>query len=678
MRSDWEPVPPRLATAAHWQPRFAALDGRAARAGVLACLISLACGFSPPAFARETTRATSERKGPQRPTVVTWPLRAVDVAGEVQLLGDNPVPAAWSFLFLSPRCERSETLRPTLEKLIAAYNERQVAFLVVLADPDISRAEARAWAERVRLRVPVLFDGGGALAQELGATHTPQVVVIDPEGQKIYSGKIDDRYDRPENRGRPRQTFLASALKSAVAGRLPVVRRTEPTGRSLDPRPAIQQREQVNYARHIAPLVRAHCAECHQPQGLAPFPLLTYDDVRPQGPALVSLVKNHKMPPWKPVAGFGEFRHARGLSPAEVELVAAWVEAGLPPGDAGDLPPTPELTINVGAVTTPEDSPRSSAGSWRLGTPDLVLSAAEPIELSPTTDPVARRLVWKTNLDSEQFVAAVEFRAAAPRQIAEASVRLDLGEKARQQAGSVLEDGIAGGVLAPFAPAGSLGGWAPMALTQRLPDGCGRSLPPGADVVLDLTYHPQGREVHDLPELGLYFASSESRRPVGDLVVADLKLRIPPGAARYRQRARYELPVPTTLLGLTPHFGPLTREVTVVALLPDGSSERLLRIADWDPLWHDHYLLRRPVRYPAGTRIEVEAVFDNTPKNPRQPHAPPQVVRWGTGPGQEQATCFLAVTADSAEAFAKLREDNDRTLRQQIEAAQADSAMPTR
>ncbi|MFM8219505.1 MAG: hypothetical protein ACKOJF_11355, partial [Planctomycetaceae bacterium] len=147
MRSAREPVPLRLATAAHWQPRFAALDGRAARTGVLACLISLACGFSPPAFARETTRATSERKGPQRPTVVTWPLRAVDVAGEVQLLGDNPVPAAWSFLFLSPRCERSATLRPTLEKLIAAYNERQVAFLVVLADPDISRAEARAWAE---------------------------------------------------------------------------------------------------------------------------------------------------------------------------------------------------------------------------------------------------------------------------------------------------------------------------------------------------------------------------------------------------------------------------------------------------------------------------------------------------------------------------------------------------
>ena len=645
---------------------------------MLVCVLSLFCGLLTPALARETTRGTTERKGPQRPTVVTWPLRAVDVAGEVHSLGDNPVPAAWTFLFLSPRCERSETLRPALEKLIAAYNARQVAFFVVLADPDISRAEARAWTERVRLRAPVLFDGGGALAAELGATHTPQAVVIDPEGQKIYSGKIDDRYDRPENRGRPRQTFLASALKSAVAGRLPVVRRTEPSGRSLDPRPLIQQREQVTYARHIAPLVRAHCAECHQPQGLAPFPLLTYDDVRPQGTAMVALVKNHKMPPWKPVAGFGEFRHARGLSPAEIELVAAWVEAGLPAGDAGDLPPTSELAVTGNSGASPAGSPANPAVPWRLGTPDLVLSAAEPIDLSPTADPVIRRLVWRTNFDTEQLVAAVELRATAPRQIAEASVRLDLTDKARQQAGFLLDDGIAGGTLEPFTPAGSLGGWAPMALIQRLPEGCGRRLLPGSDVVLDLTYLPQGREVHDLPQLGLYIAGSESRRPVGDLVVADLKLRIPPGAARYRHRARYELPVPTTLLGLTPHFGPLTREVTVVALLPDGSSERLLRIADWDPLWHDHYLLRRPVRYPAGTRIEVEAVFDNTPKNPRQPHTPPQVVRWGTGLGQEQASCFMAVTADSPEAFDKLREDNDRTLRQQIEAAQAAPGAPAR
>jgi len=634
----------------------------------------------------------------------------------VQALGDNPVPAAWTFLFLSPRCERSESLRPSLERLIAAYNDRQVAFFVVIADPEISRAEARAWADRVRLRAPVLFDGGGALAAELGASHTPQAVVIDSEGQRLYSGKVDDRHDRPENRGRPRQTFLASALKSAVAGRLPVVRRTEPSGRSLDFRTPLQQREQVNFSRHIAPLIQAHCAECHQPLGLAPFPLLTYDDVRPQGPALVSLLKNHKMPPWRPVPGFGEFRHARGLSPAEIELVAAWVDAGLPIGEPGDLPPPPPpsgtpattASLNLSSDPTPENPPTDLVGEvsapgdddsnppeliplgptqpgsgtgspvWRLGTPDLVLSATQAIELPATAGSLTRRIVWKTNFETDQFVAAVEFRVAAPRQVREASFRLDLSGGARNPAGPRLADGVAGLNPAPFTSAGSLGGWAPMALIQRLPEGCGRKLPAGADIVLDLTYDPQGRPVHDRPELGLHLANAESRRPVGDLVIADFKLRIPPGAARYRHRLRYEFPVPTTLVGLTPHFGPLAREVTVVALLPDGSNERLLRISDWDPLWHDHYTLKRPVRYPAGTRIEVETVFDNTPKNPRQTQVPPAVVRWGTGPGQEPASCFLVVTADNPEGFEKLLEDNNRNLRQQIEAAQGEPVAPSR
>ena len=33
----------------------------------------------------------------------------------------------------------------------------------------------------------------------------------------------------------------------------------------------------VTFARHVAPIVFAHCAPCHRPGGSGPFPLLSHD-----------------------------------------------------------------------------------------------------------------------------------------------------------------------------------------------------------------------------------------------------------------------------------------------------------------------------------------------------------------------------------------------------------------
>src|SRR5690242_1104511 len=38
----------------------------------------------------------------------------------------------------------------------------------------------------------------------------------------------------------------------------------------------------------IAPLLQAHCQHCHTKGGLAPFPLLTFEDARDMAPAMVA------------------------------------------------------------------------------------------------------------------------------------------------------------------------------------------------------------------------------------------------------------------------------------------------------------------------------------------------------------------------------------------------------
>jgi hypothetical protein len=97
---------------------------------------------------------------------------------------------------------------------------------------------------------------------------------------------------------------------------------------------------------------------------------------------------------------------------------------------------------------------------------------------------------------------------------------------------------------------------------------------------------------------------------------------------------------------IAPHMHLLGREMKVTATLPDGSVRPLIHIDDWDFHWQGSYTFARPVPLPAGTRIDMVAVFDNSAESPRQPHRPPRPVSWGEGTSDEMAIVFVGVTVD--------------------------------
>src|SRR5215813_13220457 len=94
--------------------------------------------------------------------------------------------------------------------------------------------------------------------------------------------------------------------------------------------------EAVTFTKHIAPLLQRHCQECHRPESVAPFSLLTYDDAASRRAKIRKAVTARKMPPWKAVPGYGEFADVRRLSDEEIALVPRWVHDGAPEGDPRD------------------------------------------------------------------------------------------------------------------------------------------------------------------------------------------------------------------------------------------------------------------------------------------------------------------------------------------------------
>jgi hypothetical protein len=87
----------------------------------------------------------------------------------------------------------------------------------------------------------------------------------------------------------------------------------------------------------------------------------------------------------------------------------------------------------------------------------------------------------------------------------------------------------------------------------------------------------------------------------------------------------------------------LGRTAKATATLPDGTIRPLLSVPDWDFNWQGYYLYAKPVRLPAGTRVDCEWTFDNSADNPANPSRPPRRVRFGEQTTDEMGALVLDV-----------------------------------
>jgi hypothetical protein len=184
------------------------------------------------------------------------------------------------------------------------------------------------------------------------------------------------------------------------------------------------------------------------------------------------------------------------------------------------------------------------------------------------------------------------------------------------------------------------------AVPHFLPDGTGRQLKAGSDIVIQIHYHPNGKAENDQSQLALYFAKKPVERPVNWLSLQSNRIKIPPGKSDYKKQADLELPCPVTVIGVTPHMHLLGKNMKAHATLPTGEVIPLVDVS-WDFKWQDQYQYKEPLRLPVGTKIHMEAVYDNSADNPANPNDPPQLVQFGEQTTDEMCFLFLTVAFDN-------------------------------
>ncbi len=540
-------------------------------------------------------------------------------------------------VFLSVECPISNGYLPALSRMAEEYAERGVRVVGLNPNNGQTLAQLAEHREEFSVEIPVLKDHGALAAEKLGVTTCPEVCLLDAVGRLRYRGRIDDRYVRRGGGSKTiHQSDLVIALEQLLAGEEIATPLTEAIGCPIAREPGTPPEEggEVVFTRDIAPILQSRCQECHRPGGIGPFSLTNYDQARRWSEDLVYFTRERLMPPWKPVAGHGEFNGARVMTEAEIASIAAWVEAGCPRGPTAELPPAPEFQ-----------------NDWKRGEPDVILQPTEEYTVAAEGSDDYRCFVIPSVFEKDRFIENFEILPGNTAVVHHVILFIDTTGKARElDAADPLPGYASLGGFPGFLPSGALGGWAPGNTRQPLPEGMAKIMPAGADLVVQVHYHKTGKRETDRTRIGLHFCEGKVERLVRPLAVSPLPflLNLPPGESNQQVTASITLPDDVLLVSITPHMHLLGKDMRVWATLPNGSTQRLLLVRNWDFNWQESYQYRKPLELPQGTRIDLEAHFDNSEGNPYNPNRPPQWVRWGEETNDEMCLAFLELAPVAA------------------------------
>ena len=554
-------------------------------------------------------------------------------------------------VFLSFECPVSNSYCALLADMAKEYGKHRVSFIGLTVNEDDTRSQVAKHAKDFSLHFPVFKDEKLAAAEALQADFTPEAFVLDGNFVLRYRGRIDDGYsERLKKHPQVKTHDLKQVLGEMLSGRPVAELATQAIGCAI-PREErkLVQAGAVTYYRDVLPILQNDCQTCHRPGEVGPFSLMTYKQAVNWADDIKSYTQNRTMPPWKPSKGV-PFHNERKLSDKDIATLAAWVDGGTPAGNPKDAPPAKKFP-----------------DGWQLGTPDVILTASGEFTLGPEGRDVFRCFVLPTNLPDDCYVSAVEIRPVNKRIVHHVLLAIDtagqgrkLEKKAREKVAAAsaqiadshsAKTSLDGGAGYPtqmgfgFIPQGAgLTGWAPGAVPRHLPDGSGMFLPKNADIVMQVHYHRNGRLEHDRTQVGLYLSKKKVDKPFYGGVVAGRFVWIPAGNERYQVQGDAWARDDFTMFFVMPHMHMIGKQIGLTMTPPDGQPQTLIDINAWDYNWQETYMLKEPIQVKAGTKFHVDAVYDNSAKNPLNPFSPPKMITFGEQTTNEMCFVFLGGT----------------------------------
>jgi peroxiredoxin len=523
---------------------------------------------------------------------------------------------------LGTDCPLARLYAPRLAELEREFAERGVAFLGIDANAHDTPTKLARFAETYKVGFPLLKDAGNALADELGATRTPEAFVLDPAGAVRYHGRIDDQFSVGVQRGKADRRDLAAALAELVDGKAVTHPSTPFTGCLIARVRKIEPKGDINYSSHVAAIFNRRCVECHRAGELAPFALTSYDEVVDWAENIREVVSENRMPPWLADPQYGKFSNDCSLSADEKRTILSWIDDGCPRGDEADLPTPPTFVTG-----------------WRMGEPNVVYKMDQAFEVAAEGTVDYQYFVVEPELKEDLWIASAEARPGNVS-VVHHVVLFAVGPGIKVD--HLEEVQAVGKMIAIYAP--GMNPW-------TYPEGTAVKVEKGSSFVIQTHYTPNGTRQMDRSYVGLRLADpAKVKRRANYGMAVNPNILIPPGADDVEIKSGTRFARDTLLLNLFPHMHFRGKSFRFEAEYADGRREVLLDVPRYDFNWQLRYDLAEPKFLPKGTRLLCTAHYDNSASNPWNPD-PTATVRFGLQSWEEMMVGYYT-TMPAAERIA--------------------------
>lgn len=379
----------------------------------------------------------------------------------------------------------------------------------------------------------------------------------------------------------------------------------------------------VTYTADVAPILQKHCTGCHNPGGVAPFSLSTYQEAAQRVGGIVYATKSGYMPPWRADIHYSSFVGEQSISEDEIDLLERWRNDGTPFGDDTTQPTTVAMPVD----TTPNRQPF------------MVLHPNKDTTIQDGGDEYFVNYLFTNVSDHDLLVNTFNFVPGNFKVTHHAWIFIDTSGQLRDRAKngdyfSIEKNEFHFPYTKPmqqdfllFTPGNQL---------HFLPDSICYRIPAHADIVVQVHYASHGRPFNTGRfSLELYpVVDKLSQHDIEKLLLLEDDIQNQPFIIPRNSTKQFVLMNKSPdkdidVYRISPHMHYRGKSFIAFAVSPQGDTIPLIRIPKWDFRWQGLYTYKKPVTVPANSTIWAYAVFDNTNNNPQNPVVPAQEVKYG-------------------------------------------------
>ena len=479
------------------------------------------------------------------------------------------------------------------DSLNSSFDAQGIEFFMInplgLKDRDAVKAEMVA----LNIDVPVLMDDARLISEALDIDKIGEVIVYDPKSFSVLF------------RG-PLGAELTTALTDIVADRDLQTTQVASTGTPVNyPIKTAHLQQVPSYEKEIGPIIAQNCAACHREGGIAPFALDSHTMVMGWSQMIREVLMTKRMPPGQIDSHIGDFINDMVLVDEDAQKIVHWIEAGSPKDG---------ITDPLTALVWPETE-------WAFGEPDYIVEIPE--QSIPATGILDYyNVMVELELEEDRWVRASQY-IPGDRTVLHHTLH-SLVAPGETRGGSLLGGEPDRPDIAPYIP-----GQAP----RMEPPNTGGLLKAGTRIAMQMHYTTTGKESVDASRIGIWFYPKgfiPEERMTGQCAChfTPTWVNIPPLDPDYEMTQSFTIEKDAKLFAFTPHMHFRGKRMRFSAEYPDGTSEELINIANYNYNWQLAYTYKEPKAVPAGTVITATGAFDNSEQNQMNPDAN-RSVPWG-------------------------------------------------